>query len=596
MSNLVELLMMKDETWGYYYLIFTSSLIVVVISFLLLYNTTTIYKFLYPTTTTNSILLPRSNKPIKIGILGSGVGGTSAAFSLYERIPNNVDLTIIEQTDRIGGRCKVIECPKSKERFEAGASIVSDLNEVFKTTMEQLNLKRIKGKVHIPLFIHNGNETDNPWIVVSPTSIPLFDRLLSLHWKLKILDVIGTFQIVWKYGFRKLRSLKTILTKEPKNTLKFDKLYQHLESGSYRTPEEIVLEICYHDVDKYDRLMTNSAQIAIFGESKKTPIITDFVDTGARCNYGGQDCDDLHGFVGLVSLAGGIASKCFAVEGGNERVPQGLIQQLMDERGTTNKDKEDTTSSDTKNLMKGQFQILLNTTCTEVKKREKEGGYEVTIEQQGERRVEHYDIVLCCSPIERSSVKFIPNIPSLDAWMKKSHKLRRCVTTFVRGILNPDMYPNNNNNDDTVFPILEVLTTSKSNLPIYSLTVKIPCTLSTTKEIAAYLSDKYQKQNETQDPQFVYKLFSPDILTKQEYNRLFVKWETITTEDWYAYPEYKIPQDFLPFVLEESSNSLLLYGNAIEQVAGAMEMSMISGRNLANLAAEWVQKNWQEEN
>ena len=69
------------------------------------------------------------------------------------------------------------------------------------------------------------------------------------------------------------------------------------------------------------------------------------------------------------------------------------------------------------------------------------------------------------------------------------------------------------------------------------------------------------------------------------------KSDTIKTHDWYAYPEYTIPQTFLPFVLEESTETAFLYGNCIEQVAGAMEMSAIAGRNLANICWDWLKQN-----
>jgi len=545
---------------------------------------------------------------VKIAIIGSGVGGASAAQGLCERFTNgSIDLTIIEKTDRIGGRCKVIECSESKERFESGASIVSDLNELFKAYMERLNLKRMK-KVDIPLLIHGGskNNDDSSWILVSPTSfgdiLPsflaiIFDRVFSLRWKLLFLDVAGTIQTLRKYGLWKLRSLKNVLSKDPRNKLEFKKLYNNLESGTkaYQTPEDMLLEICMNDVEKYNRLTKNSAQIAIFGNEEKTPIIKDLVDTGARCNYGGQDCDHLHGFVGLVSLAGGIASKCFAVEGGNEQVPRGLIEQLISENseGIEESDTNETShvAADKTSIGKeGKFQIMFNTKCIEIKKGDS-GGYVVKMKQEEKSIVRQYDIVLFCSPIERSSeVKFVPNVPSIDSWKKEQHKMRRCVTTFVRGILNSNMYPTT---AKAFFPIVEVLTTSQSDLPIYSLAVKIPCTLKTAEEIGTYLTTKYQKQMETNEPQFAYKIFSPDILTQQDLDLLFQSnWKKITIEDWYAYPEYRIPQDFLPFVLEKSSKSLLLYENAIEQGAGAMEMSLISGRNLSNLTADWVKENW----
>jgi len=54
---------------------------------------------------------------------------------------------------------------------------------------------------------------------------------------------------------------------------------------------------------------------------------------------------------------------------------------------------------------------------------------------------------------------------------------------------------------------------------------------------------------------------------------------------FYAYPTYEVPQKLHPFVLDTDG---LFYINAIEQAASAMEMSMISARNVANLIVRWV--------
>ena len=53
--------------------------------------------------------------------------------------------------------------------------------------------------------------------------------------------------------------------------------------------------------------------------------MNELVSTGMRCNYGGQGCEDMHAFCGLVSVAGGLASRCFAIKGGNEQLPQGML-------------------------------------------------------------------------------------------------------------------------------------------------------------------------------------------------------------------------------------------------------------------------------
>ena len=67
--------------------------------------------------------------------------------------------------------------------------------------------------------------------------------------------------------------------------------------------------------------------------------------------------------------------------------------------------------------------------------------------------------------------------------------------------------------------------------------------------------------------------------------------ETLKIHDWYAYPEYTVPQKFVPFVIEETDEGAIFYANAVEQIAGAMEMSAIAGRNVANLCWSWLKNN-----
>ena len=45
------------------------------------------------------------NDKIKIGIIGAGVSGCSAAYFLKETFGDNVDITIFEKTDEIGILC-----------------------------------------------------------------------------------------------------------------------------------------------------------------------------------------------------------------------------------------------------------------------------------------------------------------------------------------------------------------------------------------------------------------------------------------------------------------------------------------------------------
>lgn len=49
-------------------------------------------------------------------------------------------------------------------------------------------------------------------------------------------------------------------------------------------------------------------------------LINEVINANMKCNYGGQDTNNLHGIVGYVSLQGGICTKLFSVLNGNNQV------------------------------------------------------------------------------------------------------------------------------------------------------------------------------------------------------------------------------------------------------------------------------------
>ncbi|KAI4809923.1 hypothetical protein KUCAC02_018778, partial [Chaenocephalus aceratus] len=79
----------------------------------------------------------------------------------------------------------------------------------------------------------------------------------------------------------------------------------------------------------------------------------------------------------------------------------------------------------------------------------------------------------------------------------------------------------------------------------------------------------------------VWKVFSPQPLTQEQLQDMFITWDSSSETRWLAYPIYRPPQRKTPpFILHNQ----LYYLNAVEWAASAMEMSAISARNVALLA------------
>merc|ERR1712137_914003 len=182
-------------------------------------------------------------------------------------------------------------------------------------------------------------------------------------------------------------------------------------------------------------------------------------------------------------------------------------------------------------------------------------------------------------------------------------RYRRCVCTLIQGELNQkcfcppgaagekfaDASPTTTNDDK--LPFLEALTCGDSsrNVPFYSLSMLIPFNVDTTAKVKAYVKNAIDTKTT------VFKIFSPNLLEESILEEMFLSYDKIKSDaskihidDWLAYPHYEIPQKLGKFVLDEDEGSSLLYIEAIECSAGAMEMSMIGGKNVSNIAAAWI--------
>ena len=79
----------------------------------------------------------------------------------------------------------------------------------------------------------------------------------------------------------------------------------------------------------------------------------------------------------------------------------------------------------------------------------------------------------------------------------------------------------------------------------------------------------------------VWKVFSPQPLSQEQLQNMFLSWDPVSETRWLAYPAYRPPhRKTPPFIL----HNRLYYLNAVEWAASAMEMSAISARNVALLA------------
>lgn len=157
-------------------------------------------------------------------------------------------------------------------------------------------------------------------------------------------------------------------------------------------------------------------------------------------------------------------------------------------------------------------------------------------------------ITVVAAPLDELDLLFSPPISIPERKLQHTH------ATFVRGALNPAYF-----GLDGVSKIPELVATIEDpDLPFTCVSVL--------------------KQHDEND--FTYKIFSRKPMTDTLLDDIFsVRKETIRI-DWGAYPHYKAPEVFAPFILDGRH---LYYVNAFENAASTMETSAVAAENVARL-------------
>lgn len=147
-------------------------------------------------------------------------------------------------------------------------------------------------------------------------------------------------------------------------------------------------------------------------------------------------------------------------------------------------------------------------------------------------------------------------------------RFHQTVTTLVHGRLNVSYLDARRKPSE--FLASDVFTTDNEKLGI--------CSLSSLDPV--HIPQGYSRPPASQTA--VWKIFSPQPLSKEQLKTLFLSHEQVVEKRWLAYPSYKAPErQPPPFILHHS----LYYVNPIEWVGSAMEMSALSARNVALLAS-----------
>jgi len=256
-------------------------------------------------------------------------------------------------------------------------------------------------------------------------------------------------------------------------------------------------------------------------------VIDELIQAITLVNYG-QDLS-IHSFVGGVSAAGADSS-LWSVNKGNKQLPENLLKN-------------------------SNAKLHLNTEVREITKNDGENGSPTyTLKGSSSQSLGTFDHVVLALPLDAMSassrIKFnnFGTIPPFD--FSPSRKYHRTVATIVAGHVHSKYKFRT-----------QILSCTPDNW-YKSISLLHPTIL--------VVAEKYP----------VYKIFSSEPLTESQLDSIFTERHFKEVHDWLAYPEYdQVPPQLPSFILAPN----LYFLNAIEWAASAMEMSLISAKNIALL-------------
>ncbi|XP_063166997.1 prenylcysteine oxidase 1 [Candoia aspera] len=447
--------------------------------------------------------------PARIGVIGAGIGGTSAAYFLRQKFGKDVQIHVFER-GAVGGRLATVRL-EGKD-YEAGGSIIHPLNLHMKHFVKELGLSEHQVQDGL-MGIYSGEEfayVESSWYI----------------WNL--------LKLFWRYGLNPLRIYMWV----EEVLEKFMRIYRYQSHDyAFSSPENLLHAVGGANfLHLLNQTIDESLQKARFSQK----FINEMVTAVMRVNYG--QSASVNGFVGAVSLAG-VNAGLWSVEGGNKLVCTGLLDaskaQLISGR---------VISVEAKTRPNGRA-----------------GGpmklYEITYNSTSGVTSDVYDILLITTPLQREIANitfrnFNPPIPKFSA------PYHQTVATFVHGHINASFF---GYQDPSQFNLAAIFTMEDPHLFINNVGIVSPINLSPP----------------------VWKVFSRQLLTKEQMKLLFSSYDSVEVQKWLAYPHYSPPEKCPPFILHDQ----MYYTSAIEWAASAMEMSAISAKNAALLAHHrWYSK------
>ena len=356
--------------------------------------------------------------------------------------------------------------------------------------------------------------------------------------------IIQSVQLLWRYGFD-LFKMSSLVNRTLKQ---FCTIYNLQDGGkAYANVEDMLAAM---GGEQMKDMMKTPASEYLKKLRWNEKLINEIITGALRNNYG--QGTSVNAFTALVALAGMQSDSLWSVVGGNYQIA--------------------------KCALKDSGASLVMDDVISVTKSEGEGSVKYAIATENGENNEGYDLVIVANPLNTSSVKY--NNFSSDVYTAAATTpYHRTVASIYKAKINQKFFG---------------LTTDIANFPQAILTTDMEAPPFKFNSVGALVPSEMKKDemekyrsSHRDDPERVWKVFSPQPLTREQCLSLFPEVDQIDDSvccDWLAYPQYIAPYQAPSFILDDG----VFYINAIEMAASAMEMSAIGAKNAALLARDYL--------
>ncbi|KAI1459627.1 prenylcysteine oxidase [Annulohypoxylon moriforme] len=497
-----------------------------------------------------------ANRDVKqVAIIGAGAAGSSTAYHLrkYARDEGvDVNITIFEKTDRIGGRTLTVNVYDDPlNRVELGASIFVEVNHILYDACKEFNL---------PLK-NPGTDEDGLLGIWDGTSFVYTQDSASWGWW-------NIAKLLWKYGSAPYYTHRLV----QETVATFLKLYQApyfpFRSLSTRAYELGLVQT------------TGSTGEQFLAENKLNgPFAHDIVQASTRVNYA-SNLAYIHGLGTMVAMA---PEGAVAVEGGNWQIFSRMAAE-------------------------SQAHVLLNSTVSSISKERSDADSDatkyriktLTTGSAGAKAETHpvaFDDVVIATPYQFSGISHDENV--IPHPVDSIPYVTLHVTLFASPFRFNAEFFNLEPASDVPISVLTTLGKDEEAKPG-------PEGAGSAGFFSATLV-KVVTNPKTQNMEYVYKIFSPDKVTPEFLSRLlgvqipetFTRSSPVSTDgdegwtivdpiSWY-HPTvfHPYPQKFPRVTFQDPIlGDGLYYTSGIESFISTMETSALMGKNVARLIAD----------